>query len=286
MQPQVGKLRRAAYKPAGLPRIDWGHPLAWNLSFAHLFDVGGLPLFLGNGATVASYQNSSIPKIGSQGTGMGGVAGFWGADSGSNTYVANTTAGSFLIHCFAGFASSDTNNHVTLSLGKQFLTGPNLNSTITAGNFQGGWWNGSTDARITAGVSFAAGTANTHGITYDTTTTTAYFNGVSIGTHATPTLGSTVGSIFNVGQYDTFDAANCFFTTASDRIYAAFIWDRKLSPSEMQAISADPYCFLIWSDDDLFASMLVGVASAPFLWQDMAQGTLQPLNRRTEMVPY
>jgi hypothetical protein len=101
-------------------------------------------------------------------------------------------------------------------------------------------------------VSDAAATADIPGdVIY------AYVNGVQQGTRnftSAYTVGSTAQ--FNIG----------FLSGYSSRVlnaitFASYIWNRALSANELVYLHTNPYNFLIWPDDDVFAE-LVGAAAA------------------------
>jgi len=61
--------------------------------------------------------------------------------------------------------------------------------------------------------------------------------------------------------FNSFNSASLTGNTTAGFIHYGALWRRKITSAEAMQLHKDPYCFLIYPEDEMFAT-LVGVAAA------------------------
>jgi len=254
--------RSGQKRPWGsIPRINRGHPLAVGLVF-YAYDAGGEILDLvngGAGAIIASTtrltRTTSKYGIGFNYPGTSTSDSITLPLSNKATQGFTNTAPYSVASGF--FGAIGTPNYFTSTgtasvdvAGFNVITGPNLSFFCN---------NGGTQLNYAASL-----TANVYhtGVFVATSATAGlmYFDGkldtsVSAITTTNATTGQQVN--FNTG---TANAQN-FGGGLNGYIYYWAGWNRILTPGEASLLHADPYCFLIYPEDEIFAT-LVGTTAA------------------------
>lgn len=274
--------RRGQNRPYGsIPRINRAHPLAANLKI-YTYDAGGVIIDLVNGCVGslvslggATVSNASS-KIGGgiKFTSNGGLndeyvvfpqnpaANTFSAANPNYTeivgtfYTAAPSLAPFNINVVVGICGQNNNGATG---GAQFVNTPNGASQNTLAVI---WANGATIS--TYNQTIAQNTFQTWGtIATGATTATFYANG-NFEQNLTG-IGSTVYDLVANG----FGGGQLYYAQGGgvSSGIAGFVpffacWDRRLSAAEMLQVHNDPYCFLIYPEDEMFA-MLVGVTITP-----------------------
>jgi hypothetical protein len=289
-------------KPAGIPRIDWTHPLARNLIF-YAYDVGGNYIDLVSGArgTLNVSTNRSARATSQYGTGLK----FPVAQSASDwitfpllprvAAVQNTAPYSWGagLMCTASGTTGSWAVNTTDGTNNSLLIG---NGTSSATTFQLATANAA--GFLTAANTFSLNAYHTAlGVATSSTTLNLYVDGKldSSPTGTTTTFtSSTLQPVIN-----SILIASSSVSGASNFVYFYAIWQaRALSAADARLLHNDPYCFLIFPEDDVFALLkgtaaVVGgpvgatslptVQTAPARRQDYIQDTNQALYQTVPM---
>lgn len=249
--------RRGQHRPYNsIPRINWAHPLARGLVFYH-YDAGGVDIGdLARNRPMAQITATSLGRASSQ----------WGTAylaTSSNTadgvkYSSDAALRLAAPFSFAagfyktGTATEDTANFFWRNVNWAVCDNTNVGGvTGKAGIVVVGWTGNFVPA--------AAEVNNTYrSIIASVAATSAnwWANGVA----QTPIVGQTysptnTGDDISVGT-DGFGPGGF-----QGSVFWGGTWNRSLTDAEALQLHLDPYCFLIYPEDEMFA-MLVGAAAA------------------------
>lgn len=267
---QIQRLTRGQVKPYNsVPRIDWSHPLAAGLA-TYCYDAGGVIIDLVNSGKITIGGNGTAPfgsRITQFGRGLqfpldgwgsmppfpsgiiapfGGTAPFSAAMA--TMFVGNTGPSSPDSACvtvqdagnsqntFFGFntAVPDKVSAVYGNVAAQNFTGTVINNTFQS-------WATVSNAAGTAAQQYANGLAD---ILFSGTTT---FNG-----------NTQAQVMYNTAS---INAGQTFGNGINGFVFYFAMWGRALTAQEVLLLHQDPYCFLIYPEDEMFAS-LIGVQAA------------------------
>jgi len=259
MQLPVQLRQPGKVKPYGsIPRINWRHPLAKNLA-VYGYDVGGTVIDLINGGmgftTTATAVGRGASRFGSgyKYTNGGGAVRL------PFTPRINSVAPPFSIAC-SFFVTSAPASGVFFCLADTSAFGqPIYCAADSATAMRQGFNNGGADITYTAS-SILNDYHTMIGVGVSTSSTIAYFDGVSQGTGTTdPTVSfPTAAPTFN-----SFDLDGLSGNTTSGFLYYGALWTRALTASEALQLHLDPYCFLIYPEDEIFSTIVGSVVTAP-----------------------
>lgn len=249
-----------------IPRINWAHPLAWGLSF-YGYDAGGNYIDLVNGSAGklnVGTTNHVTRKISQWGTGLK-----YPITSNLNDWVSfpliprisaigATVPYSWAAGCMST-ASGPTNAPFVVTGDPSANTGPVIGvGSVSATTFSVG------SANI-VNTNTAAGTFSTNvfhtpvGVAISPTVLNIYVDGRL---DSSPTVSTTTfTSAFLqplINSNDTLGSAG----GGANFVYYFALWNnRALSATDASLLHNDPYCFLIYPEDEIFAT-LVGVTAA------------------------
>jgi hypothetical protein len=271
------RFKRGQFRPWGsIPRIDWSHPLAQELVF-YAYDMGNAGWRDLVSGQLASTTNTTPAKYTTNQYGLG--TNFNSATAGDGVdqtfwWPNRTDIGAYVIAAGADFTIANAVNFLQVPSGSG---GGSLNDycsifMITNGSgdepFGFADWGGQfalmVDGNDSNPVSYSlnkfqsgVGVQRGAGTGID-----VYSNGALVGTHGAVTSVATScvpvinsdssGAVFYVGGGV---AGLCGYL-----FYGAF-WKRPLTAGEVLQLHEDPYCFLIYPEDEIFA-MLVGASAA------------------------
>jgi hypothetical protein len=271
---QIQRLSRGQVKPYNsVPRIDWSHPLAAGLS-TYCYDIGGSVFDLVNGGHITTVGTS-----GSQQTQFGRALQFPLTGYGYmpplppgkiNPFGGNTpysaAMGTLQLAGAIGPSSPDS-AHVSVQ-----DAGNSQNTAFGFNTFPLG--SGNNKPNPTMACVFGNVTANefnqlvlpnvyqSWAMSGVTGTATQYSNGVFDTTFSG--FVSDNGAVTN-GQimYNTasINSGQTFGNSINGFVYYFAMWGRAISASEALLLHEDPYCFLIYPEDEMFAT-LIGAASS------------------------
>jgi hypothetical protein len=259
---------------AGIPRIDWHHPLTFGLVGCWLpgltrgYDLTDncSPMAYSTSGTIQSFgseiEGSVLP--GGQTTTEGNIYSvvapsvFKGWNNFSLYYrgVLHGTAGNqFNYLLYIAFDNGNaTPPYEICSIGD-----PNSAGALTTVSVN---WNNSGGEQKGTGVDFTGnslisclGTLTVGG------NNILYRDGLQVASNAWNTggTGQATTSATTAIQINGWTFGGRF---ASPSCYMACAWNRTLSAAEAQYLDADPYGFLIWPEDEIFATW-VGAAATP-----------------------
>ena len=265
------RIRDGKVKPnsGSIPRINWEHPLAKNLIF-YGYDYGGqyIDLVYGEkgvvtgttvpaatpygGATqfpgagvvgsVAFNNNKNIDAAINNGTppAIFSVASAWYLNTLPSTFSVvaglNNGGGSgFEAICFC-----DPNNNNSASV--NFYTSWNQTVPIISANVN-------TTKTFHSGLITSRGTGSG-----GSAAQVGYFDGAVIGTN-TNNDGTGVGMIPCINTYEPGVNASGVGNGIDGVVYYYAMWSRDLTAVEAQLLHQDPYCFLIFPEDEFVASV-------------------------------
>ena len=260
--------QRGQQKPFGsIPRINPAHPLASGL-VTYCYDLGGIIIDLVNNGRATLFSSTTHAQRGSS---PFGNAFKYGATSSSDwaTFRTNpnvTTFGTripYTIACATFYTGAPIVNTV--------VVGPSTNDN--GGNQGPVFWIDGTNTLFSVVLNNAnphdfaqARTTNTFqswvcAVT-STTAATFYANGTSdagsFSGSATTQSNSGLAVVFNGGGYTT---AQFTGGAGNGLVYYYAGWNRVLTSAEALLLHTDPYCFLIYPEDEMFAE-LVNIAAA------------------------
>lgn len=268
---------RGKTKPYGsIPRINWQHPLARGLvSYGYDAGFGPIDLVTGGLRTINNTVNPPFggPKQSIYGSALTSVATTSTAGlytlPGSNDIVNAAVAGSYSIAC--GFMLT-----ATPAAGSTLFSTCNATSTTAIAIRCFG--SVATDCRLSfagGNVSTAAGalTLNTYK-TWLGVGVSAFVGAIYVDGALSISAATTINAAATAGAVPSFfglrsSAAQQF---VSGTIYYGALWkNRALTAAEARLLHDDPYCFLIYPEDEMFAELVgaVAVASAPFAQTDL-----------------
>lgn len=258
--------RYGQYKRAGIPSINWDHPLAQGLLF-YVYDAGGYYLDLVQHQSGKLEANTTVASVGSYPLGYGvkwpgannssdiffpvsngakslGATIPWSTACG--TYYLGSPSGVFVAATGVSNALGDTgpcfltnivNNTVMSMAPNNGATIPNFVQTISLNTFQ--TWAASTNSATVLNM---------------------YVNGKL---DSSPTLASTTFSIATASPYVVLDNGVTSAIGGNSNgpggisgylpYYAA--WARALTAADNFQLHNDPYCFLIYPEDDIFPAL-------------------------------
>lgn len=251
---------------SSIPRIDWSHPLAKGLVF-YAYDTGGagpIDLVTGCLSTVLN-TNPAKPTASAYGPGLKYVAG-----QGSRVFAVRrnalpmfttgiySAAMGFMTTGFAvagNFAAPFHLSAAAATTDCSFL----FNQTAS-GDYQ--WSLNNVNPTPIASPAITLNAYHTLlGTNTAANTQSIYLDGASVGTTAlTSAFTTTTDRIaFNSWAPTTTSSGNQY----NGWVFWGAHWNRTITPQEAAQLHVDPYCFLIYPEDELF-QMLVGVAGGTF----------------------
>lgn len=271
-------IRRGPAKPyASVPRIDWSHPLAKGMVF-YAYDAGGVIFDLVNGGGTGKVFSSTTHIARTQSKfGYGyKYPGTATSDSVSLPISGNTKVTSFAtvaapFSYAAGVlqTGTGTTGGYLVSMGSAAAGQDNCGFVLTgATQVEALLDNGTTSA-----VFAQTFTANVfHTLVAVATTTAAgnvYFDGGAAQSFAGTTVNNTGTNQVNFNTGQAGAAANGGGSNGFVFYFAG--WNRVLTAIEAKLLHSDPYCFLIYPEDEVFATLVGVVAAAgnPFVNTDV-----------------
>lgn len=256
----LGSRRSSQWKRAGVPRIDWSHPLARGLLF-YGYDTGFggiVDLVSGRGMKAVG----TLPSVGASPNGQG----FLWNNSPAAYFSSDSTVqigGPYTVAC--AYIQTGTVGAYTRPFGRTALNGgsqPFVNWDFEINDASTGQ-NKVTFNYDDGGVVTTAATWSGNANNVFTSLLMSAFDAVSknINCYA---QGALVAShtYFNCSTSNTNDAI--LFSGASAAasvspfigyVYYGAFWNRPLSAAEALRLHADPYCFLIYPHDLAFAAL-------------------------------
>lgn len=272
--------RRGTTKPwPSIPRINWAHPLAQGLDFYCYFtpSIKQIDLVKGRWSTVPVTSGGWKSQTNPYGLGLRQG---WPVASGTTKCAFQWTDGP------ATFSSDGAGNgDYTLALASTLnaLGNPGSSSdwmaqqdTIAAagcgvdsfidnptGVVHPDFWTWSVSFGGTVGATNPAitiGAYNTFVNSRKGTTGTGYMNGVAVCADTTTDTVAGANSFIDIGVPETPGGTGIGASLDFTAMYFA-AWRRALTPAETLQLHLDPYCFLIFPEDEIFAT-LVGAAAA------------------------
>jgi len=266
-------------KPFGsIPRINWGHPLTRGL-LTYCYDVGGPIIDLvggGTGKIVASTTHIAR-SVSPFGLGL--------------KYGATSSSDYFLMPVNRRISTFGNSVPYTIACATFYTGAPNINSVVVGpsdGSSNQGpvFWIDGTNTFFAVVLN----NANTHDFAQlrttntfqswvcaapSTTTATLYANGKldsSLSGIATTQSITGMSNIFNNGNTGSNNYSG---GAGNGLVYYYAGWNRVLTAAEALLLHSDPYCFLIYPEDEIFAT-LVGASAAPsFTWLQMTEEALR-----------
>ena len=231
----------------GVPRIDWSNPLTDGLIGCYVPGVtGGYNLTgLGANLTPGSAGNAFVTtKEGAAWTTASASGGFSTASApaawktGNATlymrgYNSSTTNANYIFGVFYG---TGTNPYYVVSIGV-----PNASPNVLQAQWNtGGTYTTGSNSTKSPGTFFSYGATFAVG-----GNVLSYLNGVqaasnSFGASAPNNTGTDTLSLFTTQPIDLL-------------INIALAWNYPLTAAQVAALDADPYQFLIWPEDEIFA---------------------------------
>jgi len=276
--PILPRFNSGQAKPwSSIPRINWAHPLAQNL-VVYGYDAGGVVIDLVNGGvgftTTATTAGRGSSKFGS---GYKYTSG-GGAIRLPFTPRINSVVPPFSIAC-SFFVTAVTAGNALFCLADTTASAPVYMSFDSATTMRAGFVNGADDLTYTV-PSILNSYHSMVGVGASTTSIAAYFDGSSRATSANnPTSAFPAAApIFN-----SFDLDGLNGNTTAGFIYYGALWTRALNDEEILQLHFDPYCFLIYPEDEIFSEWvgtITAVAPTP-VFTDFYDG-----NFSTELVSY
>jgi hypothetical protein len=259
--------RRGQVRPfTSIPRINWSHPLANDLVL-YAYDTGvGLIYDLYSG-TVFQSQGTTTHR-GIQGSAWGPST-YWigGGNEGAFTPPGLTTksitpgfsfgTGVILNNAgtsFAPFFADNVNGGSSAPYHNwEIQTGPSGSPLIRAAwNSNGSSEQTTSTYSITQGV-YQSGVCCLKG-TASSLNYFFYVNGIQAET------GSGTWAYTSSGEQTNIACNSGANVQITGQVFWGGLWDRALTAAEVAVLHQDPYCFLWYPEDDLFATVLVGVA--------------------------
>lgn len=276
MQIPLSKFR-GQYKPPGIPRINWQHPITNGLIF-YAYDTGcGANPSGGFGGTGNYGVQPGIIELAQHRIAfLGGIAqsntqlspfgsGIRYNASYSCGFVADTATRDLKVFTAAcGYFQTATQTGNNRCFGRTANNGssPFLNwdwEATAGGNVNFNMLNSSSSIITVASPAQVSNKYCTVMTTNDNVTARAYFNGTQVGSTANANpVGINSGDALVMGGASV-NATAAPWTGLS--FYGAY-WKRTLTAAEAELLHYDPYCFLIYPSDFAY-SLLVGSASAP-----------------------
>lgn len=243
-----------------IPRINWHHPLTSGLIY-YGYDTGtGLVLDLVEGKQ-PTYQALTLPlnRPSARGSGLvytqGGAGGFFPIEARVNSIFLN---GLYSMAC-AWFITALPTSTFAAPFGINDAAGNNASTFL---------WNsaGTTDMQWAIAnvnpATFTANSINTYhsllGVNTSATSQNIYFDGAL---KTTTALTATFATTTCAPCFNTSQAGGSPVNGVSGWVYYGALWNRKISQGSARLLHDDPYCFLIYPEDEMFAS-LVGVTAA------------------------
>ncbi len=267
----VPNIRRGQAKPyASVPRIDWTHPLAANL-VSYNYDLGGQLIDLVNGgmgvetggtATLASRAQS---KLG-YGYKYAGTASCDGAEAALPTVQAAKlmTAAPYAVAVGMLPTGSPTASTSIISImdpANNFGFQLNVPSTATLFEVKYAGSAATPEDYITAANTNSVGVYHTViGNAATSTTGSVYVDGKQDGTFSGNTTIFT-SSTYQLLYNHIFVGGNSGSGGINGFIYYVAQWNRTLTAAEASLLHSEPYCFLIYPEEDMLAER-VGVTAS------------------------
>jgi hypothetical protein len=249
------KVFRGAFKPAGTPRIDWSDPITEGLSLAFTFDDSPLEMVVGasNGQGVGPTTRYGI---GAPGMGLTNP-------SGGNSYVlfnksavpALGAVNALTAFCLATYVADG--NDEGISTPSAAGSGNWFNLIVTSGNkfrfetFAGSYTDLASNATIANGGTYAFGARLTG------SEKSIWINGAKDNSTA---FSSTLTGLTTTPAIGAHNGPTVWYWRGV--IYCWYYWNRALTDAEMLRLALDPFGFMIYPEDDIFAT-LVGSSVTP-----------------------
>lgn len=260
---------RGQRKPYGsIPRINWDHPLSRNLiSYGYDVGCGPIDLVTGGQRTITTATNPPFggPKASKYGSGLTSIE-TAGVVAGLYTLPGNSDISNLVVsapYSFACgimyttapgvgyferiFSTCDTTSGTPVLIGA---------ANVAADDYFFQFVSGAVQNTTAAGALKVNQFQTLLGVALTGTTTACYVDGaLSISPSVTTTGAATPTAL------PTFHGSrNLAVAVMGGFIYYGALWkNRALTASEARLLHDDPYCFLIYPEDEMFES-LVGVS--------------------------
>jgi len=251
-----------------IPRINWAHPLTSDLVF-YGYDAGGTVLDLVNGGIGKIFSSTTHLTRAASPFGMGFKYGGTGTSDSVSLPLASTKVSTFanttapFSQAIGAMGTLNTANGYIVALGSASAGADNTGFAVFTTGASGLATASFNNGGSVPGFSRAFTPGVYHTLISVATTTAAatlYFDGKFDSTFS----GTTVNAItaqqvnFNTGQA----GAAAFGGGLLGFVYYYAGWTRALTAFEALQLHSDPYCFLIYPEDEVFAT-LVGATAAP-----------------------
>jgi hypothetical protein len=255
--------RRGQSKPQGLPRINWSHPLAKKL-VTYVYDCNGIFIDLVNGGQgVITTSTTNVVRQSSKfGTGLkfGNTATSACVTMPVRSRVSalgTTDPWSAAIGCMP-VATPPGNSAIAVICDGSNNTGPAFYQSTA--NYLIYWANGASSS-TTAANTFSQNVYHTCLLSASAASVASiYCDGKLDQTNATANIATIAGSqlCINTGAAGSLNGTG----GAAGFVYYFAGWQRALTAAEARQLHDDPYCFLIFPEDELWATW-VGAAGGP-----------------------
>jgi hypothetical protein len=257
---QVQRLTRGQVKPyASIPRIDWSHPLAKNLIF-YGYDIGGQVIDLVRG-TIGTNVNTNVVRGMSQfgpGVQYPGTGIIAPVEFPHTSAIDNVTAAVPYSFAAAYYLTSAPGTGAGGGFGC-FIFGSNDGGGFTDATIDVGR-TGTADVDFcyndnqiaVTGLSTVNKFHTALGVATGVSTQNNYFDGTLASTSAVNPSSNTHTAhqpVYNEYQPGGASAGN----GVPGFVYYGALWSgRALTAQDAQLLHQDPYCFLIYPEDDMF----------------------------------
>lgn len=246
---------RGQRKPySSIPRIDWSHPLARGLMF-YAYDMGGFHVDLVGGScstpTIGKPdRGNSVMGAGSSYINGGPASAFLLTDRCNGTLTAPFSFG-----CGLFPTGTPTSGATIFSLGDAGSS-PDGIYIQSSTSIRFGWANAAGDTITIANYTNAYHSAL--GVATSSTACIDYYDGKQIGTNA---VGGNFTQTTAQFMFNAFDPGTLVNEGYIGFVYYGAYWkDRALTAADAAQLHADPYCFLIYPEDEIFAMLLYAAA--------------------------
>ncbi|MGC2393841.1 MAG: LamG-like jellyroll fold domain-containing protein [Methylovirgula sp.] len=252
--------RRGQVKPPGIPRINWAHPIAQGL-ILYAYDAGGNGLYDLVGGIPFMPTGAPPRGVSALGAGYNFASGKYFSAPSTAIIRSVTAAPPWTCACaFPGYSY--------ISGATPFYRAGNHNSDepyvnwdfqydIFSANFGFLLNSGGNVVQVGDNANVAAsGFHSLVGVANSGSSASFFVDGANNGT----TSGLTIESYNTLDDFYLGGDDSGGDTWGSRVLYGAF-WNRALSPAEILQLHLDPYCFLIFPEDEIFVEW-VGSSAA------------------------
>ena len=262
--PALLRLRRGQLQKPGIPRINWSHPLAWGLVTCYMPGAYGKTIYdLTGQSPHLAWQTNAARGLYVEGVGLNSRAANGGAQATATANLKMTVGASLFWHGLV--VSQDIVVNSCDLIGVDYDNANNapyfgygITTGVLSGTDIGLQWN-------------SGGAAAFSSATLTPTNETLYSIGGTFAIGGNAVLyadGAVLNSTAFGASAPSYTASSMLSIGAwsSEPTYAfqgitgiACAWNRVLSAAEMLELHNDPYCFLIYPEDEIFAA--VGISS-------------------------